>query len=373
VKDPRITQLARTLLDYSVKIQPGEKIMIEARGVYSLELVKELIHLATQKGAVPFWHYNDDSLLRLFVRDMNEDQMNAFTSLHLDIMQHMDAFIAIRGSENAFDLADVPDRNKTLYSQSFVNTVTRYRVDNTKWCVLRFPNSAMAQLAETSQEAFEDFFFDVCNLDYAELSRAMDPLKKLLEDTDQVRITGPGTDLTFSIKGIPAVKCDGDRNIPDGEVYTAPVRDSVCGTVTFNTPSLHEGVLYDAIRLEFEDGRIVRAACNGPEDKLNEVLDTDEGARYLGEFAIGVNPLIRKPMRDSLFDEKIYGSVHLTPGNCYEEAPNGNKSGIHWDLVLIQTPEYGGGEIHFDGRLIRKDGEFVLPELAPLCASPISR
>jgi aminopeptidase len=151
------------------------------------------------------------------------------------------------------------------------------------------------------------------------------------------------------------------------------VRDSVCGTVTFNAPSLHEGVLYDAIQLEFEDGRIVRAACNGPEDKLNEVLDTDEGARYLGEFAIGVNPLIRKPMRDSLFDEKIYGSVHLTPGNCYEEAPNGNKSGIHWDLVLIQTPEYGGGEIHFDGRLIRKDGEFVLPELAPLCASPISR
>ncbi len=368
MKDPRMTQLATTLLDYSVKIQPGEKVMIEARGVYSLELVKELIHLATLRGAVPFWHYNDDSLLRLFARDMNEDQMNAFTSLHLDIMQHMDAFISIRGSENAFDLADVSGRNKALYSQSFVSTVTRYRVDNTKWCVLRFPNSAMAQLAETSQEAFEDFFFDVCNLDYAKLSRAMDPLKELMEDTDQVRITGPGTDLTFSIKGIPAVKCDGDRNIPDGEVFTAPVRDSVCGTVTFNAPALHEGVLYDSVRLEFEDGRIVQAACNGAEDKLNEVLDTDEGARYLGEFAIGVNPLIRKPMRDPLFDEKIYGSVHLTPGNCYEEAPNGNKSGIHWDLVLIQTPEYGGGEVHFDGRLVRKDGEFVLPELAPLCA-----
>jgi len=366
VKDARVTQLAENLLNYSVKIQSGEKIMIEARGIYSLELVKELVRISAAKGAVPFWYYNDDSIERLWLHNTSEEQMKAFCGFHLDIMRHMDAYIAIRGSENAFDKADVPQASLDLHSRYFTTEVTRYRVENTKWCVLRFPNNAMAQLAETSQEAFEDFYFRVCNLDYARLSRAMDPLKGLMEQTRDVHIAGPDTDLVFSIENIPVIKCDGERNIPDGEVYTAPVRDSVNGHVRFNTPSLHDGKVYQDIRLTFRAGKIVEATCAGKDRELNAILDTDEGARYLGEFAIGVNPFIRKPMKDILFDEKIYGSIHLTPGNCYEEASNGNKSGIHWDLVLIQTPEYGGGELYFDGRLVRKDGAFVHPDLAPV-------
>jgi aminopeptidase len=220
----------------------------------------------------------------------------------------------------------------------------------------------MAQLANTSTEAFEDFYFDVCNLDYAKMSEAMDPLVDLMNKTDVVQIKGPGTDLTFSIKDIPAIKCAGNYNIPDGEVFTAPVKDSVNGTITYNTPSPYQGYTFENVKLTFKDGKIVEATANDT-DRINRIFDTDEGARYIGEFAIGVNPYILHPMQDILFDEKIDGSFHFTPGQCYDEAANGNKSAIHWDMVNIQRPDYGGGEMYFDGVLIRKDGRFVIPEL----------
>jgi aminopeptidase len=239
------------------------------------------------------------------------------------------------------------------------------RVPSTKWCILRYPNPSMAQRANMSTEGFEDFYFNVCNLDYAKLSKAMEPLVELMEATDRVRITGKDTDLTFSIKGLPAIKCDGHRNIPDGEVFTAPVRESVNGVITFNTPALYEGFTFEGIRLEFKDGKIVNATAND-QKRLERILDTDEGSRYAGEFSLGLNPYILNPMRDTLFDEKISGSLHFTPGSCYDECDNGNKSAIHWDLVFIQRPEFGGGEIYFDDHLVRKDGRFVLPALATL-------
>jgi aminopeptidase len=251
--------------------------------------------------------------------------------------------------------------------REYSSPVTDERVNNTKWVVLRWPNNSMAQLANSSLEAFEDFYFDVCNIDYSNMSKAMDSIIELMDKTDKVRIKGPGTDLTFSIKGMPTIKASGERNIPDGEVFTAPVRDSVEGELSFNAPAVYQGITYENIYFRFEKGKIVEAKANFT-DKINEVLDTDEGARYLGEFAMGLNPYITKAMKDPLFDEKIMGSIHITPGKCYEETPNGNKSSIHWDLVLIQTPEHGGGEIYFDGKLIRKDGRFVLEELQ--CLNP---
>jgi aminopeptidase len=223
----------------------------------------------------------------------------------------------------------------------------------------------MAQMANMSNEQFEDFYFSVCNLDYSKMSKAMDPLAELMNKTDNVKIKGIGTDLSFSIKGLPAIKCDGEFNIPDGEVYSAPVKDSVNGYITYNTPSEYQGYTYENIRLEFKQGKIIRATANDAK-RINKVFDTDEGARYVGEFAIGVNPYITKPMKDTLFDEKIMGSFHFTPGSCYDECSNGNESAIHWDLVSIQTPEYGGGEIWFDDVLVRKNGKFVLPGLEVL-------
>ena len=265
-------------------------------------------------------------------------------------------------------MSDVPAEKMEMYARIYGKKVHgEIRVPKTRWCVLRYPTPAMAQAAGMSMAGFEDFFYDVCTMDYSRMDQAMNPLKELMEKTDKVRITGPGTDLSFSIKGLPAIKCSGQMNIPDGEIYSAPVRDSVNGVISYNTPSIEDGFTYENVVLHFENGKIVKATANDTE-RINKVFDMDEGARYVGEFAIGVNPFITRPMKNTLFDEKIMGSFHFTPGASYDDCFNGNRSALHWDLVCIQTPEYGGGEMYFDDVLIRKDGRFVLPELE--CLNP---
>ena len=308
----------------------------------------------------------DSSVTREILLGATEEQMDFLNEYQLMQMKGMDCYIAIRAGSNTSELSDVPSDKLNMYYRK-TQPVLDYRVNETKWVVLRYPNESMAQLAGTSLESFEDFYFEVCTLDYAKMSKAMDSLVELMNRTDRVHIKGPGTDLTFSIKDIPAIKCAGEMNIPDGEVYTAPVRESMNGVISYNTPSEEQGFTYENIRFEIKDGKIIKAAANDNE-RINQLLDTDEGARYFGEFAIGVNPYNLNPMKDTLFDEKIAGSFHLTPGMAYEDAPNGNDSAVHWDLVMIQRPEYGGGEIYFDDVLIRKDGLFTLPEL--MCLNP---
>ena len=364
--DQRIKKLSNMLTSYSCDLQKGERILIDYEGEQAKPLVCQLIKDCYRLGAKPFVTSRDSRLMREILLGADEDQLKFLNEFELYRMKGMDAYIAIRGNENTAELSDVPSERLNLYNKLTSPTLD-YRVNRTKWVILRYPNPSMAQLANMSQEAFEDFFFNVCTLDYKKMSRAMDSLVELMNRTEKVRLVGPGTDLTFSIKDIPAVKCDGLRNIPDGEVYTAPVRDSVSGVISYNTPSQEQGFTYENIRFEIENGKIVKATANSNE-KINALLDTDEGARYFGEFAIGVNPYVLKPMKDTLFDEKICGSFHLTPGMCYEDAPNGNDSAVHWDLVMIQRPEYGGGEIWFDDVMIRKDGLFVIDELA--CLNP---
>ena len=362
--DPRDKQLADLLVNYSCDLKAGEKILIDYEGAECKPLIKEIIRDVYAAGGKPFVNIADSEISREIILGCDEDQVRFINEYQLMQMQGMDAYIAVRGGANASELADVPSEKLNLYS-SLRQPTLDYRVNKTKWCILRYPNPSMAQLANTSQEAFADFFYRVCTLDYSKMSKAMDPLVELLEQADQVQIKGPGTDLQFSVKGIGAVKCDGKMNIPDGEVYTAPVKDSMNGYISYNTMSQEQGFTYENIRFEIEKGKIVKAEANDTE-RINQLLDTDEGARYFGEFAFGVNPYVLHPMKDTLFDEKIAGSFHLTPGMCYEDAPNGNKSAVHWDLVMIQRPEYGGGEIWIDGRLIRKDGLFVVPELEGL-------
>jgi aminopeptidase len=363
--DPRLDTLAKTLVRYSTALQPGEKVLIEAVDG-ALPLAKALIDEAYRADAIPFFSLKNSQMLRALIRNASAEQLTLIGEWEAERMRAMDAYIAIRASENISEMADVPSSQMQLYQQHWAKPVHMdIRVPNTKWCVLRYPSPSMAQLANMSSEAFEEFYYKVCTLDYAKMAEAMDPLITLMQSTDKVQITGPGTDLIFSIKGIPAVKCAGRRNIPDGEVYTAPVKNSANGVLSYNTPAVYQGVTYENIRLEFSEGKIVKATANHTEN-INKVLDTDDGARYIGEFALGVNPYITTPMKDTLFDEKISGSFHFTPGNAYEKAFNGNKSAVHWDLVCIQTPDYGGGEIWFDDVLIRKDGRFVLPELMGL-------
>jgi aminopeptidase len=366
MKDPRHAQLADQLVNYSVAVQPGEVVYIELKGIETLELGKELVRKTTEAGGVPFWYYNDDDMSRPFIKDADEAQIKSWGDFHTAMMEKSQCFISIRGSSNPYDHKDVTADRMKWYNAAYWGQVHKHRVDHTKWVVLRYPNASMAIAGERATEEMDDFYFRVCNFDYARMSGAMDPLVELLEKTDKVEINGPGTDLTFSIKDIGAVKCDGHRNVPDGEVYSCPVRDSVNGVITYNAASMRNGVLFRDVRFEIKDGKIIDATCSGDNDKLNEILDSDEGARYFGEFALGVNPYIDTPMLDTLFDEKIGGSFHLTPGQAYDATDNGNKSAVHWDLVNIQTPEWGGGEIKFDGKLIRKDGLFVVPELEGL-------
>ena len=362
--DERIKKLSSLLVNYSCRVKPGEKVLIDYEGEDTKALAKQLIKDVYKAGGLPFAEIRDSSITREILLGCSEEQVRFMNECSLAKMKGMQCYIAVRGSANTSELSDVPSDKLNMYSKLTSPTLD-WRVDNTKWVVLRYPNYAMAQLAGTSLERFEDFYFDVCTLDYSKMSKAMDPLVELMERTDKVHIEGPGTDLTFSIKGIPAIKCAGECNIPDGEVYTAPVRESMNGVISYNTPSEEQGFTYENIVFEVKDGKIVNAKCND-DKRINELLDTDDSARYFGEFALGVNPYILDPMKDTLFDEKICGSFHLTPGASYEDAPNGNKSAIHWDLVNIQRPEYGGGEIYFDDVLIRKDGLFVIDELKGL-------
>lgn len=366
--DERIKKLAYNLVNYSCKVKEGNKVYIHHIGASTEDLARQLVKEVYAVGGIPFVHYTNVKVQREWLLNCSEEQLKLMAERDCLEMSKMDCYIGVRGTDNVAELSDVPPEKMKLYEELYSKPVHHdIRVPKTRWVVLRYPNGAMAQLADTSSEAFEDFYFKVCNLDYSKMGKAMENLVKYMEKTDKVRLVGPGTDLTFSIKDIPAIPCAGNMNIPDGEVYTAPVRESVNGTIAYNAPSLYQGVTYENIQLEFKDGKIVNATSNNT-DRMNQVFDTDEGARYVGEFAIGVNPYITKPMKDILFDEKIMGSFHFTPGNCYDEAPNGNHSSIHWDLVMIQTPEYGGGEIYFDDVLIRKDGRFVVPEL--LCLNP---
>lgn len=367
MRDPRYETLAKNLINYSVKLKPGEKILIEVIGSETA-LVKELIKETYKAGGVPFVTIKNNEINRVLLTQSTEEQIKAMASFEIKRMKEMQAYIGIRAGDNINEMGTVPSDKMKIYMEHYSKPLhSDIRVKKTKWCVLRYPNHSMAQLAEMATDEFEDYYFKVCNLDYSKMSKAMDNLVEFIEKADKVRITGKYTDLTFSIKGMPGIKCDGAMNIPDGEVFTAPVRDSVNGYITYNVPAVYQGFTFENIRLEFKNGKIVKATANDTE-RITRIFDTDEGARYIGEFSFGVNPYIDKPMKDTLFDEKIKGSIHFTPGSAYDECNNGNKSAIHWDLVYIQRPEYGGGEIWFDDILIRKDGLFVPEEL--LCLNP---
>ena len=366
MRDIRIVKLASNLLKYSIKLQQREKILIEVIGIDAIPLGKELIKQAESIGAIPFFNIIDYEITREMLINGTEEQMQIYAKHDLQRMKDMNAYIGVRASTNTAELNGIPKEKMEIYNKYYTLPVHfEERVKNKKWCILRYPNPSMAQMSNMNTEAFEDFYFNVCTLDYKKMSKAMDPLVNLMNKTKKVHIKGEGTDLTFSIDGIPAEKYMGTFNIPDGEIATAPVKNSVNGYITYNTETRYNGVLFDNIRFEFKDGKIIKATSNKTKE-LNEILDTDEGSRYIGEFALGLNPYIEKPIGDTLFDEKIKGSFHFTPGDSLEKSDNGNRSSIHWDIVNIQTPEYGGGEIWFDDVLVRKDGVFILDELKAL-------
>lgn len=363
MNDSRFDKLAHLLVNYSCSLKPGEPILLELTDVPD-EMGVALLRAVRQADAIPVIEMRHSRISREIQRATTAVHAELIRDIELHRMQRMKAYIAIRGAYNSSETSDVPGDRQQLYAKT-LRPLLDYRVNETKWCVLRWPTPSMAQAANMSTEAFEEFYFDVCTMDYARMAAAMQPLVHRMASADRVHLGGPGTDLSFSIKGIGSRPCEGIRNIPDGEVFSCPVKDSVNGVISFNTPTLYSGTKFENIRLEFADGRIIKATGSN-EKRLNEILDTDEGARFIGEFSLGFNPYILNPMCDILFDEKIAGSLHFTPGQAYEDCDNGNRSAVHWDMVLIQRPEWGGGTVTFDDQIIRKDGLFVPPDLQPL-------
>ncbi|HEY1719539.1 MAG TPA: aminopeptidase [Verrucomicrobiae bacterium] len=361
--DPRYKKLAELLVNYSTGLKKGDRILLDMIDVPD-EFTVELIRAVRAAGATPFVETRHTRVGREQLLKISEAQASDIRDIEMFRMKKMQAYIAIRGADNMNENSDVPSDRVQLYSK-VIRPVQDYRVNKTRWCVLRWPTPSMAQAAGMSTEAFENLYFDVCTMNYAKMGKAMIPLERRMKRADKVHLKAPGTDLTFSIKSIGAKMCKGDRNIPDGEVFSCPVKNSVNGTIQFNTPTLYSGTKFENVKLELNDGKIVNATANNTK-RLNEILDTDPGARYIGEFSLGFNPYILSPMCDILFDEKIAGSLHFTPGQAYEDCGNGNKSAIHWDMVLIQRKEWGGGEVWFDGELIRKDGIFLPKDLKPL-------
>ena len=365
--DPRLTRLAELLVNHSTQLTKGDHVLVEAFDCPPA-MVVELVRAARRAGAHPHVTLRNMRIMRALDEDAGDGQLEVWADCDLHRMKQMDAYIGLRGAWNVSELSDVSEASVKRKAAKYMRPVHfEQRVNKTRWVVLRWPTPSMAQLAQMSTEAFEDFYFDVCTLDYEHMADAVRPLAARMSEADRVQVAGPGdTDLSFSIKSIPVIPCTGRRNIPDGECFTAPVRDSVNGVIHYNAPTIYNGVTFDGVRLVFKDGRIVEATADQGTEQLNAIFDTDEGGRYVGEFAIGFNPYILEPMKDILFDEKIAGSMHFTPGRAYEEADNGNRSEIHWDLVLIQRPEYGGGTIELDGEVIRRDGVFVPDDLREL-------
>ncbi len=361
--DTRFEALAEVLTGFSTRIKRGEHVLIDSYDIPE-EMTLALVRAVRKRKANPYVNLRNARVLRELILNGTPAQLEQQGAMDLAQMERMDAYIAIRGAHNIFEASDVPSKNMAAWLEA-TKPALDHRVNNTKWVVLRWPHPSMAQLAMMGTEAFEDFYFRVCAMDYARMIPGMKALAKLMEKTKNVHITGPGTDLRFSIAGLSAIPCGGEYNIPDGEVFTAPVKDSVEGHITYNAPAVYQGVSFDNIRFEFDQGKIVKATSSNTK-RLNQILDQDKGARYIGEFAIGFSPHILHPMRDALFDEKIAGSFHFTPGQAYEIADNGNRSQVHWDIVNIQRPDYGGGEIRFDGKVIRKDGLFTLKALEKL-------
>lgn len=363
MKDPRITGWAEVLVNYSTRVKKGDIVLISAGGVEALPLVKELYRLCLAKGAKYVeYEFAVPEINRQFYNLANSEQLSYFPQHKLDFMKQVTVFIAIGAADNSMVMAQANQANMIAYAK-LTRPIVDQRVKHTRWVVTRYPTHGGAQEARMSLEEYEDYVLSSCCIDWKIESRKQEKLKKLMDRADIVRIKASDTDLSFSIKGLDGIKCDGRYNIPDGEVFTAPVKDSVEGYITYNCPSIYQGKEFNGVRFEFAAGKIVKADAGVMTADLNKILDTDEGSRYIGEFAIGVNPGIRKPMRNILFDEKIFGSIHFTPGQCYDECDNSNRSAVHWDLVKLLE---GDGEIWFDDLLIQKNGRFVHKDLLQL-------
>ncbi len=363
--DNKIEKLSDTVVSYSLKVKENDRVLITSYSNHTKPLIFSLIDKIISVKGIPVVRILDSDVEVYLLKRTLNNKLELIEKQAMFDVDNFDCFINIRYVNNDYEESNVDDEIMKLVKNA-KKDANFIRVNERRWVLLNYPSALDAYKAKMSNREFFDYAMNAMTLDYKKMSIDVLPLKALMEKTKMVRIVAPDTDITFSIEGMPAIPCFGECNIPDGEIYTAPILDSVNGKITYNTKSPYNGKIFNHVSLEFKNGKIISCTCDEDNNELEKIFNTDEGARYVGEFSFGLNPLIKNPMGDILYDEKIIGSIHFTPGAAYMDAFNGNKSNIHWDLVLIQREEYGGGEIYFDHVLIRKDGKFVLNELLPL-------
>jgi len=346
--------IADVITSHSLKIIPGDKVLIDATDDCD-DLIIAVVKSTQAKGGLPFVLHQSSRVRRAWLMGITDEQLASWYGSMYQLRKEMDCILTIRSQNNGFELADVPQEAIRKFAGMGISLGKNARKPTLRTSLIRYPTESFAQQCGMSTDACEEYFFKVCTLNYPLLHQEMEPLKAALDRASQVRILSPGTDISFSVEGIQCSISAGTWNIPDGETAMKIVRESVNGIISYNVPSNHQGFVFRDIKLTFKRGQVVGIEANDAK-RMEAILDTDEGARYIGEFAIGVNPYLRRPIIDTLFDEKMAGSLHFTPGGTDKE---GNDSSVHWDIVQTHMPEYGGGEIYLDGNLWRKDGLFV--------------
>lgn len=362
----KIDKVVELLVTHSCNVQRGESVVVECIDIPEFAK-KRILDKISSLGAIPILIVKSQAALVEHAKYFTEEDYKVLAEKELSVMKRAKHFMGFKVPDASSGFSDVPSHKIKNLLTHFIKPVHyQYRNKNLNWAYFRFPTSGMARKAGMDDIAFEDYYYSAAFIDYAKLEHAMLPLEALLATTKNIRIKGPGkTDIQFQLSNYGVCKSICRNNVPDGEIFTAPVKDSLRGTIEFNVNSFYYGSFFTNVTLEFQNGKVVKAFANNTK-RLNELLDVDEGARYIGEFALGLNENIRKPINDILFDEKMIGSLHFALGNAYPVADNGNKSSIHWDMILDQNKDAGGGSIYFDNKLVRHDGFFVLPELALL-------
>jgi aminopeptidase len=352
--DPRITKLAKILTDYSIKIKKGDIIELNF-GINAAPLALECYKNILKKGALPLAHTAPPGFTYTYYKYASEEQLKNFPEISMFEAKKAAGSIGIGGTQNTKELTNI-DPKKIALRSKIVHPISKEYLRKDNWVICEYPTDALAQDAEMSLEEFEDFFYTATNIDYEELSKKQTKLKQILDKGKHVRIVAPDTDIEFSIAGRTAIKCDGKRNVPDGEVFMAPVKTTVTGHIAYTYPAIKSGKEVDGIKLEFRNGKVARATAAKNEKFLKEMINLDKGSCYLGEFGVGMNYNIQKFIKQILFDEKIGGTIHLALGMAYKEGGGKNESALHWDMIKDLRD---GGAIYVDGKLIQKNGKFT--------------
>lgn len=345
VDKAKIQKLAKIMIGYSIALKKGEKLMLRGYGFDSYPLIKELYREAMKAGAIQVdVRFSVDELTRIFFDHASKEQIEYITDLDKKVADSYDAMIQVVADENPFELGEV--NIKKLNMSAKARKPLSDILHKKRWCLFYYPNVASATFAKKNLEQWEDFVFDCSIKDWKKEEKMQAKFVNLMSKVDKVHIVGKETDLHLSVKKQIWRKCCGTHNMPDGEIFTSPLRTSVNGVIRYNVPTHYQSQDFEWVKLTLKDGKVVREESNNQKG-VTEILNSDAGARYFGEFAFGLNKEIMNPTRQILFDEKMGRSLHMALGKCYDECPNGNDSTVHWDLIF--RFDWAGAELWFDG------------------------